>query len=114
MPRPAWVEELKELPSNPDVTEALKVHEGEATRGQRPDLFTLVVTRVREVPPPIRLGLGVTVVDHGRFVETTLGDLEVYVSAKNRGSRHWAERLVEEKIANLAACGIEAGIMEVC
>lgn len=28
MPRPAWVEELKGLPSNPNVTEALKVHEG--------------------------------------------------------------------------------------
>ncbi len=28
MPRPVWVEELKGLPSNPNVTEALKVHEG--------------------------------------------------------------------------------------
>ena len=28
MPRPAWVEEIKGLPSNPNVTEALEVHEG--------------------------------------------------------------------------------------
>ncbi|MCZ6549336.1 MAG: hypothetical protein O6837_14655 [Deltaproteobacteria bacterium] len=29
MPRPAWVEELKGLPSNPNVTEAIEVHEAE-------------------------------------------------------------------------------------
>ncbi len=79
-----------------------------------PQHLRLSVRSVREVPPPIQLAPGVTVVDPGRFVETTLGDLELCVSARNRGSRHWAERLVEEKIANLAACGIEAGIMEVC
>jgi len=29
MARPAWVEELKGLPSNPNVTEAIEVHEAE-------------------------------------------------------------------------------------
>ncbi|MFQ5853111.1 MAG: hypothetical protein ACE5JU_21335 [Candidatus Binatia bacterium] len=33
MPRPAWVEELKGLPSNPNVTEAKGVHEGETIQG---------------------------------------------------------------------------------
>ena len=33
MPRPAWVEELKGLPSNPNVTEAIEVHEAETIQG---------------------------------------------------------------------------------
>ena len=33
MPRPAWVEELKGLPSYPNVTEAIEVHEAETIQG---------------------------------------------------------------------------------
>ncbi|MCZ6622829.1 MAG: hypothetical protein O7B35_01120 [Deltaproteobacteria bacterium] len=33
MARPAWVEELKGLPSNPNVTEAIEVHEAETIQG---------------------------------------------------------------------------------
>ncbi len=33
MPRPAWVEELKGLPSNPNDTEALEVHEVDTILG---------------------------------------------------------------------------------
>ncbi len=79
-----------------------------------PPRFKLVVTNQREVLPPIHLAPWLIVRDASRFIEATLADLAVYVAAKNRGgSRHWVERLVEEKVENLAACGIEAGIMEV-
>jgi len=85
---------------------------GEQTGGvAAPQRLRLSVRRVREVPPPIRLGLGVTVVDPGRFVEADLGDLEAYVAAKNKGSaKHLMENLLEEKLEHLGLCGIEVEI----
>lgn len=79
-----------------------------------PPRLKLVVTSQREVPLPIHLAPWLIVRDASRFIEATLADLAVYVAAKNKGeAKHWAESLLEEKIANLAACGIEVEIKEV-
>ena len=73
--------------------------------------LTLSVTSRREIPPPIRLTPWVIVVDPNRFIETTLGDLAVYVAAKNHGKRPYVENLLEEKLEQLELCGITAKIV---
>ncbi len=73
----------------------------------------LVVTRQREVTNPIHLTPWLTVSDPGRFVEATLSDLAVYVEAENKGSRHWAKDLLEEKLRQLEKCGLKVEIEEI-
>jgi hypothetical protein len=74
--------------------------------------FTLIVNKVEVVPSPIALTSWITVVDPPRFVEATVEDLAAYVDDKNRGSSHWADDLLDEKLQYLRLCGVNAEIRE--
>jgi hypothetical protein len=91
---------------------ASKDRMGEADRVSSFPRFTLMVNKVEVVPSPIALTSWITVVDPGRFIQTTLEDLAAYVGAKNRGSSHWAEALLDEKLQCLRLCGVNAEIRE--
>ena len=52
-------------------------------------------------------------VDVGKFVEATLADLAACVAARNAGSEHWAEDLLDEKTRALTSCGVEVQVREV-
>ena len=74
---------------------------------EKPSRLRVVVTERKRVEPPIRLSVAETVIDPQRFLDTTLADMEAYVAAENRGSKHWVRDLLEEKLEHLRLCGIE-------
>jgi hypothetical protein len=79
--------------------------------------FSLVVTRVAATDFPrglVQLNSWTTIIDVPKYVDCTLADLAAYVAARNKGRiRHWAEDLLDEKVAGLRLCGVEAEIREI-
>ena len=77
-----------------------------------PPGWLVLVVRRPENPPtgPITVKPGLRIMDVARFTEATIQDLVTYVSAKNRGSYHWADRVLDEKREQLARCGVTAEI----
>jgi len=77
-----------------------------------PPGWLVLVVRRPEKPliAPITVKPGLRIMDVARFVETTIQDLVTYVAAKNRGSYHWVERVLDEKLEYLELCGITAEI----
>jgi hypothetical protein len=78
--------------------------------------FSLIVTRAGTVEstPTVRLNAWTVVTDIPNFVDANLRDLASYVAARNKGrTRHWAEDLLDEKVAGLRLCGVEAEIREI-
>ncbi len=80
---------------------------GDKSRGW----LVLDVRRSKKLPTgPITIGSGLRIVDVAKFTESTIRDLETYVAAKNRGSNHWVDRVLDEKIEQLERCGVKAEI----
>jgi len=75
--------------------------------------FKIIVSRTRNVGPPVHLTPFLTVTDTEKFIGAALAELEAYVAAKNRHSRHWVEQLIDEKLDHLRQCGIEAEIRQI-
>ncbi len=77
-----------------------------------PPGWLVLVVRRQEKPPtgPITVKPGLRIMDVARFTEATIQDLVTYVSAKNRGSYHWADRMLDEKLGQLELCGVKAEI----
>ena len=65
-----------------------------------------------EKPPtsPITVKPGLRIMDVSMFTESTIQDLVTYVSARNRGSFHWVNRVLDEKFEQLKRCGVRAEI----
>ncbi len=73
--------------------------------------LVLVVRRPEKLPTgPITIGASLQIVDVAMFIEATIHDLVTYVSARNRGSSHWVDRVLDEKLEYLELCGITAEI----
>ncbi len=78
---------------------------------ERQGWLVLEVKRPERYPVvPVSLRPELTVADVQRFVDSTIRDLLVYVTAKNRGSGHWVERVLDEKLELLERCGVKAEI----
>jgi hypothetical protein len=76
--------------------------------------FDLIVTRTGPTPTaPLALNAWTKVVDVEQFIQATLADLAACIAARNKGGRHWASDLIDEKLESLRVCGIEAEIREV-
>ena len=81
------------------------------TENERRGWLVLVVKRLEKLPTgPITIGPSLRIVNVAKFTESTIRDLETYVSAKNRGSNHWIDRVLNEKIEQLERCGVKAEI----
>lgn len=48
--------------------------------------------------------------DIAKFTQATIQDLVTYVTAKKRGSSHWVDRVLDEKLEQLERCGVKAEI----
>ena len=71
----------------------------------------LVIKRPEKLPQgPITVDTGVRIEDISKFAEATIQDLVTYVAAQNRGSNHWVDRVLDEKLEHLELCGITAEI----
>ena len=71
----------------------------------------LVIKRPKTLPQgPITVDPGVRIEDISKFIERTIQDLVTYVADKNRGSYHWVDRVLDEKLEHLELCGITAEI----
>ena len=76
-----------------------------------PGWLYLVIKRPEKLPQgPITVKPSLRIMDVARFTEATIQDLVTYVSAKNRGSYHWADRVLDEKLELLERCGVTAEI----
>jgi len=74
----------------------------------------LVVRRPEKLPTgPITIKPGLRIMDVDEFIQAIIQDLVTYVSAKNRGSSHWGDRVVDEKLEYLELCGVMAEIRAV-
>ncbi len=119
------VEELKE--HKPEILALLRERDPLAVSGsieqdvaalffpeeERQGWLVLEVKRPERYPvAPVSLRPELTVADVQRFVDSTIRDLLVYVIAKNRGSGHWVERVLDEKLEQLERCGVLAKIRE--
>ena len=117
------VEELKE--HKPEILALLRERDPLAVSGsieqdvaalffaeeERQGWLVLEVKRPERYPStPVSLRPELTVADVQRFVDSTIRDLLVYVMAKNRGSGHWVERVLDEKVGQLELCGVNAEI----
>ena len=80
-----------------------------------PPGWLVLVVRRPEKPPtgPITVKPGLRIMDVAKFTDATIQDLVTYVSAKNRGSSHWGDRVLDEKLEYLELCGITAEIRAV-
>jgi hypothetical protein len=58
---------------------------------------------------PVRLNAWTTITDPSKFIEATLGDLSAYAA----GRASWVAELVDEKVAALRVCGIEAELRRI-
>jgi len=74
--------------------------------------WLILIVRRPEKPPQgtITLGSGLRIIDVARFTEATIQDLLTYVTARNRGSSHWVDRVLDEKLEQLERCGVGAEI----
>jgi len=71
----------------------------------------LVIKRPKTLPQgPITVDPGVRIEDISKFIERTIQDLVTYVADKNRGSYHWVDRVLDEKLEQLELCGVTAEI----
>jgi len=59
---------------------------------------------------PITIEPALRIMDIAKFTQATIQDLVTYVLAKNRGSSHWVERVLDEKLEYLELCGVKAEI----
>ncbi len=76
--------------------------------------LVLVVRRPERLPTgPITIGASLQIVDVAMFIEATIQDLVTYVSARNRGSSHWVEGVLDEKLEQLELCGVKVEIRSV-
>ncbi len=76
-----------------------------------PGWLVLVVERPKGPPTgPIIVKPGLRITDVARFTESTIRDLVTYVSAKNKGSSHWGDRVLDEKLEQLERCGVKVEI----
>jgi len=81
------------------------------TEDQRRAWLVLDVRRSEKPPTgPITVGPSQRIVVVSKFTESTIRDLVTYVSAKNRNSYHWVNRVLDEKIELLERCGVKAEI----
>ena len=78
-----------------------------------PGWLYLVIKRPEKLPQGfITVKPGLRIMDISRFIEGSIQDLVAYVSAKNRGSPHWGDRVLDEKFEQLELCGVKAEIRE--
>ncbi len=83
------------------------------TEDERCGWLVLVVRRPEKPPTgPITVKPGLRIMDVAKFAEATIRDLLTYVAAKNRGSYHWVDRVLDEKLEQLELCGVKAEIRE--
>ena len=76
-----------------------------------PGWLYLVIKRPEKLPQgPITVKPGLQIMDVARFTEATIRDLVTYVSAKNKGSFHWGDRVLDEKLEQLECCGVKVEI----
>ncbi len=76
-----------------------------------PGWLYLVIKRPEKLPQgPITVKPGLQIMDVARFTEATIRDLVTYVSAKNKGSSHWGDRVLDEKLEQLECCGVKVEI----
>ncbi len=82
------------------------------TEDERRGWLALEIKRPERLPQgPIAVNPGVTIIEVAKFIEATIQDLVSYMSAQNRGSaQHWADGVLDEKLEQLALCGVEAEI----
>jgi hypothetical protein len=81
---------------------------------EHPARFKLIIHRFGPSPvAPIILNSWTKVVNVEKFLDATLADLAACVSSRNAGKKHWAEKLLDEKLEAIGACGIKAKIVEV-
>jgi len=81
------------------------------TENERCGWIVLVVRRPEKPPTgPITVKPGLRIMDVARFTESTIRDLVTYVSAKNKGSSHWGDRVLDEKLEQLECCGVKVEI----
>jgi hypothetical protein len=110
---PVWLEGLDGLEdrtnSKLSIVDDLPPRTGEINHSY----FKIIVSRTRNVGPTVHLAPFLTVTDTEKYIGVTLAELEAYVAAKNRHSRHWVEQLIDEKLDHLRQCGVEAEIKEV-
>ncbi len=81
------------------------------TEDERCGWLVLVVRRPEKPPTgPITVKPGLRIMDVAKFAEATIRDLLTYVAAKNRGSYHWVDRVLDEKLEQLELCGVKVEI----
>ncbi len=81
------------------------------TDEERSGWLYLVVKRPENLSQgPITIGPGLRIMDIAKFTQATIQDLVTYVMAKNKGSSHWVERVLDEKLELLKLCGVKAEI----
>lgn len=84
------------------------------TEDERHGWLVLVVRRAENPPNgPITVKTGLRIMDVAGFTKATIQDLQSYVSAKNRGSSHWVDSVLNEKLEQLELCGVKAEIRAV-
>ena len=85
------------------------------TEDERHGWLALEIKRPEKLPQgPIAVNPGITIMDVAQFIEATIQDLMSYVSAQNRGSaRHWLDGVLDEKLEQLALCGVRAEIITI-
>jgi len=105
----AWLRERDPLPASGSIEQDVAARF--FAEEERQGWLVLEVKRPERYPiAPVSLRPELTVADVQRFVDSTIRDLLVYVTAKNRGSGHWVERVLDEKLEQLELCGVTAEI----
>ena len=85
-----------------------------STKNERQQWLVLVLNRPEEYPQgPILVSPRVRIIDAAKFAQATIRDLLNYVEAKNRGTRHWVDRVLGEKLRQLELCGVKAEIRRI-
>ena len=84
------------------------------TEDERRGWLFLKLKRPETLPRgPITVEPGLRIMDIAKFTQATIQDLVTYVMAKNRGSSHWVDRVLDEKLEQLERCGVRAEIRTV-
>ncbi len=81
------------------------------TDDERHGWLVLVLKRPEKLQQgPITVKPGLRIMDVARFTEAAIQDLITYVSARNGGSSHWVDKVLDKKLEHLELCGITAEI----
>ena len=81
------------------------------TEDERRGGLVLKIKRPEKFPQgPIAVNPGITIIEVAKFIEATIQDLLSYVLARNRGSSHWVDKILDEKLEQLECCGVRAEI----